>query len=31
MANKILAVLEQREGTLKKVSIEAASVAAKFG
>ena len=27
MANKILAVLEQREGTLKKVSFEAASVA----
>ncbi len=31
MANKILAVLEQREGKLKKVSIEAASVAANLG
>jgi electron transfer flavoprotein alpha subunit len=31
MANKILAVLEQREGKLKKVSNEAASVAASLG
>ena len=31
MANKILAVLEQREGKLKKVSNEAASVAANLG
>ncbi len=30
MANKILAILEQREGSLKKVSFEAASVAAKL-
>ncbi|MBP9582580.1 MAG: electron transfer flavoprotein subunit alpha/FixB family protein, partial [Ignavibacterium sp.] len=30
MANKILAILEQREGALKKVSFEAASVAAKL-
>ncbi|MFZ1517383.1 MAG: electron transfer flavoprotein subunit alpha/FixB family protein [Ignavibacteriaceae bacterium] len=30
MANKILAVLEQREGVLKKVSFEAASVAVKL-
>lgn len=30
MANKILAVLEQREGSLKKVSFEAASVASKL-
>ena len=30
MANKILAVLEQREGTIKKVSFEVASTAAKL-
>ncbi|MEO8230669.1 MAG: electron transfer flavoprotein subunit alpha/FixB family protein [Ignavibacteriota bacterium] len=30
MANKILAILEQREGSLKKVSFEAASVASKL-
>ena len=30
MANKILAILEQREGTLKKVSFEAASLAVKL-
>jgi electron transfer flavoprotein alpha subunit len=30
MANKILAILEQREGTLKKVSFEAASIAVKL-
>lgn len=30
MANKILAVLEQREGSLKKVSFESASVAVKL-
>ena len=30
MANKILAILEQREGLLKKVSFEAASVASKL-
>jgi electron transfer flavoprotein alpha subunit len=30
MTNKILAVLEQREGTLKKVSFEAASIASKL-
>jgi len=30
MANRILAVLEQREGSLKKVSFEAASVAVKL-
>lgn len=30
MGNKILAVLEQREGSLKKVSFEAASIAAKI-
>ena len=30
MANKILAILEQREGSLKKISFEAASVAAKL-
>ena len=30
MANKILAVLEQREGLLKKVSFEAASTASKL-
>jgi len=30
MANKILAILEQREGSLKKVSFEAASVAVKL-
>jgi electron transfer flavoprotein alpha subunit len=30
MANKILAILEQREGSLKKVSYEAASVASKL-
>ena len=30
MANKILAVLEQREGTLKKVSFEAATLASKL-
>jgi electron transfer flavoprotein alpha subunit len=30
MANKILAILEQREGSLKKVSFEAASVAPKL-
>jgi electron transfer flavoprotein alpha subunit len=30
MANKILAILEQREGSLKKVSFEAVSVAAKL-
>ena len=31
MGNKILAVLEQREGTLKKVSFEVASLAVKLG
>ena len=30
MANKILAILEQREGSIKKVSFEAASVASKL-
>jgi len=30
MANKILAILEEREGSLKKVSFEAASVASKL-
>ena len=30
MANKILAILEQREGLLKKVSFEAASIASKL-
>jgi electron transfer flavoprotein alpha subunit len=30
MANKILAILEQREGSLKKVSFEAASVASRL-
>jgi electron transfer flavoprotein alpha subunit len=30
MANKILAILEQREGSLKKVSFEAASIAVKL-
>ncbi len=30
MANKILAILEQREGSLKKVSYEVASVASKL-
>lgn len=30
MANKILAILEQREGSLKKVSFETASVASKL-
>ncbi len=30
MANKILAILEQREGLLKKVSFEAASTASKL-
>ncbi|MBE0551712.1 MAG: electron transfer flavoprotein subunit alpha/FixB family protein, partial [Ignavibacterium sp.] len=30
MGNKILAILEQREGLLKKVSFEAASVASKL-
>jgi electron transfer flavoprotein alpha subunit len=30
MANKILAILEQREGTLKKVSFEAATLASKL-
>jgi len=30
MTNKILAILEQREGSLKKVSFEAASVASKL-
>jgi electron transfer flavoprotein alpha subunit len=30
MANKILAILEQREGTLKKVSFEAATLAVKL-
>ena len=30
MANKILAILEQRDGLLKKVSFEAASVASKL-
>ena len=30
MANKILAILEQREGSLKKVSFESASVAVKL-
>ena len=30
MANKILAILEQREGSLKKVSFEAASTASKL-
>jgi len=31
MVNKILAILEQREGSLKKVSFEAASVASRLG
>lgn len=31
MANKIIAILEQREGSLKKVSFETASVALKLG
>jgi len=31
MANKILAILEQREASLKKVSFEAASVASRLG